>query len=362
MFDYSSRLERARALMADRGIDCLLVSVGADLPYLTGYEAMPLERLTMLVVPSTGDAVLIVPELEAPRVPPGPFEIRPWAEGGDPIRAVSSAARRPAVAGIGDHTWSVFLLELLSVMSDTTFVPASLLTRELRAVKEAAEVEALRFAASAVDRVSERIPSGVRFAGRTERDVARDVTEMTLAEGHDQALFWIVASGPNAASPHHEPGGRVIEDGDVVVVDFGGRYQGYCSDTTRTFVVGGPSPELAEVHALVAASQEAGRNAARAGVTAESVDRAARRVIEHAGYGDRFIHRLGHGIGLEGHEHPYIIEGNTAELVPGNAFSIEPGIYLPGKLGVRIEDIAVIAPDGTLDVLNNADRGLRSVS
>jgi Xaa-Pro aminopeptidase len=362
MFDYAARIERAHALMDDRGMDCLLLSVGADLPYLTGYEAMPLERLTMLVVPAAGDAVLVVPELEAPRVEPGPFEIRPWTEGDDPVRLVSALARRPAVAGIGDHTWSVFLLELLSMMADTTFVPASLLTSELRAVKEPAEVEALRFAAAAVDRVSTRIPSEVRFAGRTEREVAREVVEMTLAEGHDQALFWIVASGPNSASPHHEPGTRVIEEGDAVVIDFGGRYRGYCSDTTRTFVVGPPSSELTEVHAVVAAAQGAGRKTARAGVPAEEVDRAARRVIVEAGYGHRFIHRLGHGIGLEGHEHPYIIEGNSAELVAGNAFSIEPGVYLPERFGVRIEDIAVIGPDGELDVLNNADRSLRSVS
>ncbi len=361
MFDYHQRIRRARGVMDRLGIDCLLVSVGPDLPYLTGYEAMASERLTMLVVGREDEATLVIPELEAPRVAPGPFRIRAWSETDDPTGIVASLAGRPAVAAVGDHMRAVFLLGLLPLLPATTFVPASVLTRVLREVKEPAEVEALRAAAQAVDRIAGSIPSEVRFGGRSEQAVARDIVEMTLGEGHETASFWIVATGPNSASPHHEPGDRVIARGDSVVVDFGGRMSGYCSDITRTFVVGEPSAELSEVHSVVAAAQAAARSHARTGVTAASVDAAAREVITDAGYGAYFVHRLGHGIGLEGHEHPYLVAGNQQILQPGNAFSIEPGIYLPDRFGVRIEDIAVIASDGSLDVLNRSDRSLRTV-
>lgn len=346
--------------MASAGVDCLLVSVGSDLPYLTGYTAMPLERLTMLVLPGGADPTLVVPELEAPRVEPGPFRIVAWSETQDPIRLVVQYARRPAVAAIGDQTWSVFLLDLFSHMTETTFIPASTVMRELRIRKDPAEVEALRSAAHAVDRVLDRIPGEVRFEGRTEAQVARDVIDMTLEEGHDVSTFWIVASGPNSASPHHEPGSRVIQKGDSVVVDFGGKKEGYCSDVTRTFTVGPASQKLAEVHAVVREANRAARAAVQPGTPAQDVDRAARTVIEDAGYGEFFIHRTGHGIGLDGHEHPYLVSGNDEPLEPGMAFSIEPGIYLPGELGVRIEDICVATADG-IDVLNQADRHLIEV-
>jgi Xaa-Pro aminopeptidase len=361
MHDFTGRLRRTMEQMERRGVDTLMVSVGADLPYLTGYEAMPSERLTMFVLTRDHAPTLVIPALEAPRVEAGHFEVIAWKESEDVLSIVAGLANRPTVAAIGDRTWAVFLLGLLPLMPATTFVPASAVTKPLRMVKDGAEVEALRKAAEAVDRVASRIPSEVRFGGRPERDVARDIVEMTLAEGHDTASFWIVAAGPNGASPHHEPGERIIEAGDAVVVDFGGRMDGYCSDTTRTFVVGSPSAELIEVHGIVAAAQSEARSYARAGVTAESVDQVARAVIADAGYGEFFVHRLGHGIGLEGHEHPYLVEGDHHVLEPGNAFSIEPGIYLPGKFGVRIEDIAVIAPDGSLDVLNQSDRALVEV-
>ncbi len=356
-FDHAARIARARELMDRDGVDVLLLSLGADLPYLSGYEAIASERLTMLVVPRKGDAVLVVPRLEAPRVAEGPFELHPWDETEDPVPLVADLSNRPLVAAIGDQTWSVFLLELLSVMTETTFVSASRLTTELRIRKDPAELDALRAAGAAADRVARRIPSEIRFAGRTEREVARDVAALTVEEGHDEALFWIVASGPNAASPHHEPGSRVIERGDPVVIDFGGSKDGYCSDTTRTFVVGEPSDELVRVHAVVAEAQAAGRAAARSGVTAETVDRAARQVIDDAGYGEHFVHRTGHGIGLDVHEHPYLVEGNRRRLEPGMVFSIEPGIYLPGRLGVRIEDICVCTGDGA-EPLNDSPREL----
>lgn len=359
-FDYTTRLERLRGAMAERGVDVVLVSVGADLPYLTGYEAMPLERLTMLVVGHDDDPTLVVPELEAPRVAAGPFRVRPWSETEDPVRIVADLAGSPETVAVGDQTWARFLLALQDRLTAARFLPLSPLSQRLRIRKEPAEIEALGVAAEAVDRVLARLPAEIRFGGRTERDVARDIVDMTLEEGHEVASFWIVASGPNGASPHHEPGERPIERGDVVVVDFGGRRDGYCSDVTRTFVVGEPSPEAVEVHAVVAAAQQAGREVARVGVAAEDVDAAARRVIADAGYGEFFIHRTGHGIGLETHEEPYLVAGNRTPLEPGMVFSIEPGIYLPGRFGVRIEDIVVVTEEG-LQVLNRADRSLVSV-
>ena len=346
--------------MGERGVDVALLSVGSDLPYLTGYTAMPLERLTMLVVPSDGEATLVVPKLEAPRVEPGRFQIHPWSETEDPIAIVTRLAGRPAVAAIGDQTWSVFLVELLSRMTDTTFVPASEVMSELRIIKSADEIASLRAAAEAVDRVLTRIPEEIALAGSTERQVARRITEMVIEEGHQSAEFWIVASGPNAASPHHEPGERVVDRGDSVILDFGGKLDGYCSDVSRTFSVGPPSPKLREVHAVVLEAQAAGRAAARPGEPCEVVDAAARSVIEDAGYAEYFIHRTGHGIGMDAHEHPYLVAGNDRLLEPGMAFSIEPGIYLPGELGVRIEDICV-ATDGVVDTLNQADRSLVEV-
>ncbi len=359
-FDFGARVERARAEMERRGIDCLLLSVGADLPYLIGYEAMALERLTMLVVTPDNPPVLVVPELEAARVEPGPFVIEPWREGTDAIGAVVSAAGRPSVAAVGDRTWAMFLLGMMARMTETTFVSSSAVMADLRIRKEAAELAALRAASAAVDRVAGRLPQ-IQFGGRSERAIARDVVDLTIEEGHDRALFWIVASGENSASPHHEPGSRVVGDGDAVVVDFGGRMSGYCSDTTRTFVVGEPDVDLRVVHSVVLEAQESGRLAAKAGETCEAVDRAARSVIEAAGFGPQFIHRLGHGIGLEEHEPPYLIRGNDRRLEAGMAFSIEPGVYLPERFGVRIEDICVISDEGVCESLNNSDRQLVSV-
>jgi len=205
-----------------------------------------------------------------------------------------------------------------------------------------------------------RIPAEVVFSGRTETEVARQLAAMTLEEGHEAVEFTIVASGPNGASPHHTASDKVIQAGDMVVCDFGGQWDGYFSDSTRTFVVGDPSDQQREVHGVVEAAQRKGRETAGPGVPCQEVDRATRHVIVDAGYGDFFIHRTGHGIGLEVHEHSYLVEGNETPLEPGMAFSIEPGIYLPGEFGVRIEDIAVCMPEG-IEVLNNAERALVSV-
>ncbi|MBA3431513.1 MAG: aminopeptidase P family protein [Actinobacteria bacterium] len=354
-------VQRTRALleqMAQEGVDTVLLSVGADLPYLTGYEAIPLERLSMLVVDATG-CTLLVPELEAPRVEPEEFEIVAWQETTNPLDVVAEMCPPNGSIAIGDQTWSVFLIGLVERLANARFRSATPLLRPLRARKDAEEIRLLAAAAETVDRVSARLPS-LRFQGRRERVVAREITDMMIEEGHDQGQFWIVASGPNSASPHHEPNDRIIEAGDVVVVDFGGRQAGYCSDTTRTFAVGQPTAEQIRVHATVLEAQQQALAACRPGATAESIDDVARRVIAEAGFGEYFIHRTGHGIGLETHEHPYLVEGNDEILEPGMCFSIEPGIYLPGRFGVRIEDIVVMTESGGRP-LNNSDRSLRVV-
>jgi Xaa-Pro aminopeptidase len=360
MFDHSGRIARAKVEMVRNDVDVLLLSTGGDLRYLTGYEAMPLERLTMLVMTATGAPVLVVPELEVPRVGHGPFRVQAWKETTDPLVMVAELAGRPQVAAISDQLWSVFLLGLQKAMPDTRFVSATPITRPLRIRKDPVESEALRTAASAADRVVQRLQE-TRFSGRTEQEMARLVAAMTIEEGHDLATFWIVASGPNGASPHHEPGDRTVERGDLVVVDFGGKVRGYGSDCTRTFSIGQPSDEQIDVHGAVLAAQEAATAAVKPGMTAESIDGVARRIIVEAGYGEYFIHRTGHGIGLDGHEHPYLVAGNSELLEPGMCFSVEPGIYLPGRFGVRLEDIVTVTGDG-VEPLNRADHSLMIVS
>ena len=357
----ADRMARVRGRMDERGVDVLLLSIGADLPWLTGYEALETERLTMLVLPRDGDAALVVPRLEADRVreEPDVFSIVAWDETDDPIAVVVGLAGAPATAAIGDHTWARFLLELQRALPRTTFLKASEVTAPLRSVKDLLEIDALRAAASAVDGIVDEMRARP-FAGRRETDVHRELVQRMLDAGHERANFAIVGSGPNGASPHHEAGTRVIEPGDVVVCDFGGSMRHYCSDITRIFVVGEPSPEVRDTYAVLAGAQEEAVRSARVGTTGEDVDAAARRIISEAGFGDRFIHRTGHGIGVETHEEPYIVAGNSTPLAPGNAFSIEPGIYLPGRFGLRLEDIVVATPDGP-ERLNQAPRDLAVV-
>ena len=338
--------------MAHQGVDLMLLSLGADLPWLTGYEAMPLERLTMLVVPPEGLATLVVPRLEAPRVEEDAevFSIRPWAEGVDPVQMVAELAAAGGGAGevaVSDRTWATFVLALQAAMPTARWRAASRITGALRAVKDGEEIDALAAASAAADRVAAQLLAGeIPLIGRTEREVSQDIGRRLVAEGHQKVNFAIVGSGPNSASPHHEPGGRVIQPGEPVVCDFGGTMDGYCSDTTRTVWTGKPSAEQREMYDVLQEAQGEGVAAACVGVSCEEVDGAARRVIAGAGYGDAFIHRTGHGIGLEEHEDPYIVAGNTVSLVPGHSFSVEPGIYLSGRFGARIEDIVVATADG----------------
>ncbi len=359
--NHEARVEAARELMTRKGIDVMLLSVGSDLPYFTGYVAMPLERLTMLVLPAAGPAVLVVPELEAPRVVeiPGLFELHPWDETEQPVSIVAGLLTGAHRVALGDQTWATFLLQLQERLPSATFVPASPLTAELRMRKDPEEVEMLRRAGAAADRVIDRL-TRTPFSGKTERELSRMISGWLLEEGHEIVDFAIVGSGPNGASPHHEASDRVIEVGDAVVCDFGGSLGGYWSDTTRMFAVGHTPEGFDEPFKVLRRAQAAAVDAVRPGVAAASIDAVARGMIAGAGYGEFFIHRTGHGIGTDVHEHPYIVEGNETVLEPGMTFSIEPGIYLPGRFGMRIEDIVAVTPDG-VERLNTSPRGLVTV-
>jgi Xaa-Pro aminopeptidase len=362
---FRERLDRARNEMDAHGVDLLLVSVGSDLPYLTGYTAMPLERLTMLVVPRDGDATLVVPRLEAPRVVEhgSVFSIRPWDETDDPVALVASLVARPGLVAVGDTMWARFLVELLDHWPSTTshYVRSSVVMSPLRIRKDAAEIAALRAAGQAADRVAAQLQSGqIALAGRTEAEVSADISARLLDEGHDVVNFAIVAAGANAASPHHDASERVIHEGELVLTDFGGTMAGYCSDITRCVFLGEPPTEIAEAYAVLREAQAAGVAAGVVGASCQDVDRAARRVIADAGFGPYFIHRTGHGIGMEAHEDPYMVEGNGTAIAPGHAFSVEPGIYVAGRWGMRLEDIVVATEDGP-EPMNRVDHSLVSL-
>ena len=360
---YLDRLVRVRAAMTEQRIDTLLLSVGHDLPYLTGYTAMPLERLTMLVVPRDGDATMVIPRLEAPRVAeqPGVFDLLPWGETEDPTALVGKLASGSNRVAVGDQMWARFLVELLPHVPGAEYIRAVDVVGALRMTKDQAEIDALAAAGAAVDKIAGELQRGeIELVGRTEAAVSAELSRRIIAEGHDKVNFAIVAAGENAASPHHHAGDRVIEAGEIVLCDFGGTMAGYCSDTTRCVFTGDVAPDVAEAYAVLYEAQAVGVAAGVAGTPCEDVDRATRQVIDDAGYGEYFIHRTGHGIGMEEHEDPYIVEGNTLPLAPGHAFSVEPGIYIPGKWGMRLEDIVVATADGPLS-LNNSDHRLVSV-
>lgn len=360
------RMDRLRRAMVQHRVDVVLVSVGLDMPYLVGYQAMPLERLTMLIVPLEGRATLVIPRLEAPRVQalPAVFDIVSWDETEDPVRITADIVQqhRPLNIAIGDQMWARFLVEMLPMLTDVRYSRAVDVIGSLRMRKDAAEIEALRAAGAAVDRIATQLQSGdIPLIGRSEADVSADISARIIAQGHQVTNFAIVAAGENAASPHHHPGSRVIRADEIVLCDFGGTMNGYCSDITRCVYLGKPSTEIVEAYEVLHAAQQAAVAAARVGTPCEDVDAAARRIIADAGFGEYFIHRTGHGIGLDAHEDPYIVSGNTAILEDGHAFSIEPGIYLPGRWGMRLEDIVVATDDGPF-AMNNADHRLAIIS
>ncbi|MEV7034895.1 aminopeptidase P family protein [Streptomyces sp. NPDC093272] len=348
--DYRSRMARAARTAAEAGLAGLLIAPGPDMVWLTGYTPTAVtERLTLLVLTPGGDPVLVVPTLEAPDAEKADgaavLSLRNWTDGTDPYAVTAELLGKDGRFGVSDNAWAMHLLGLQKARPDTAYASLTDALPMLRAVKDAAELDLLAAAGAAADAAFEEIRT-VAFAGRRESDVGHDLAALLRRFGHEQVDFTIVGSGPNGANPHHEVGDRVIQDGDMVVLDFGGLKDGYGSDTTRTVHVGPPTAEEREVHDIVRAAQEAGFAAVRPGAACQDVDRAARAVITDAGYGEFFIHRTGHGIGVTTHEPPYMIEGEEQPLVPGMCFSVEPGIYLPGRFGVRIEDIVTVTGEG----------------
>ncbi len=363
----TSRLTRARQATRAAGVDALLVTPSPDLRYLLGVTGQTHERLTCLVLPADGDPALVVPALERPGLDGTPalrlgLEIAEWSDGADPYALVADLLRRPgqppARAAVGDSMPAAHVLRLRAALPDCEQELASTVLRQLRMRKDAAEITALAAAGQAIDRVHARMGEWLRV-GRTEAQVGADVAAAIVAEGHTAAAFVIIGSGPHGASPHHDVSDRVVQPGDVVVVDIGGPTpDGYFSDCTRTYSLGEPADaDVAECYAVLQAAQDAAVVAVAPGMTAHQVDAAARVPIINAGLGERFIHRTGHGIGLEVHEEPYIVAGNDLVLESGMAFSVEPGIYLPGRWGARIEDIVVVTDNGA-DRLNHRPREL----
>ncbi|MGW5441248.1 M24 family metallopeptidase [Nocardia asteroides] len=359
---YGERLERAVELMRAAHLDALLITPGPDLRYLIGSAAESFERLTCLVIPADGATPsVVIPKLELASLDGSAagelgLQILDWVDGVDPYQLVRSTLHAGSRIAVAD---AMPALHLIPLAESTSGLPASAtpVLRQARMIKGEAEIEALRRAGAAIDRVHARMGEFLRV-GRTEAEVGADIAAAIVEEGHTEAAFVIVGSGPHGADPHHGVSDRVIESGDVVVIDIGGPVEpGYYSDSTRTYVLGTPGKQVAERMALLEAAQAAAVAAVRPGVTAESIDAAARTVLAEAGLGDAFVHRTGHGIGLSVHEEPYIVAGNDLVLEPGMAFSIEPGIYFRGKWGARIEDIVVVTADGA-ESMNNRPHGL----
>jgi Xaa-Pro aminopeptidase len=363
--DFAHRMTQAVEAATAGGFAGILVTPGPDLVYLTGYAPTAItERLTILILALGEPHTLIVPKLERPdaeKATGAPaLAFIDWLDGSDPYQASAGLLKPHGRYAISDGAWAMHLLGLQRALPGTTYVSLTDGLPMLRAVKDQHELDRLAAAGAGADAAYQEIV-GVQFAGRKETDVAADLAALLRKHGHSQVDFTVVGSGPNGANPHHEAGDRTIVEGDAVVLDFGGLRDGYGSDTTRTVSVGEPSDEVREVHEIVRQAQQAAFEAVRPGVTCQEIDRVARRVITDAGYGEYFIHRVGHGIGLTTHEPPYMVEGESRELVPGMCFSIEPGIYLPGRFGVRIEDIVTVTETGGRR-LNNTSHALRVVS
>jgi Xaa-Pro aminopeptidase len=357
-------MRRVVSAGAEKGLAGVIVTPGPDLVWLTGYQPTAItERLTMLVLSTENEPKLLVPILERPDAEAaagaGSVSLIDWEDGSDPYEVAIQLLRSDGEFGISDAAWAMHLLGLQRALPGSRYRSLTESLPMMRAVKDSNELMRLAAAGEAADSAYGEIVQR-RFAGRRETEVAADLADLLREFGHEQVDFTVVGSGPNGANPHHEAGDRAIEPGDAVVLDFGGLRFGYGSDTTRTVCVGEPTSQIREVHEVVRRAQQAGVDAVRPGVSCQEIDRAARKIISDAGYGEQFIHRTGHGIGVTTHEPPYMVEGEEQPLVPGMCFSVEPGIYLAGKFGVRIEDIVTVTSEGGKR-LNNTDHGLRAV-
>jgi Xaa-Pro aminopeptidase len=357
---YADRLRRAQAEMARQGIDLLVVGASADLLYLIGYAGHESERMSVLVLPRDGTPHYVVPGLEAPLLHDQRdlLEIVPWEETEDPAAKVAAVAGAAALGTIaaGDELWSVFTLRLQHAMPRARWAEGGQLLRPLRMIKDEREIALLAEAARRTDETWEEFLT-FSITGLTEWQVRDHLLALLAARGL-QPVFCNVGSGPNGASPHQTASDRVIGPGDAVVCDWGGTLESYNSDVTRTAHVGEPSPEFVSAYEAVLAANQAAFEAVWPGVPCQEIDRAARSVLTQAGFGDAFIHRTGHGLGLSLHEEPYLVEGNTLPLAAGMVFSDEPGVYFPGQFGIRIEDTVVCTADGGRR-LNEATRALR---
>ena len=353
---YARRLAAAATGAGEAGLAGLVVTPGYDLRYLTGSRAQTFERLTALVIPASGRPTVVVPRLELAALRESAvgelgLDVSDWVDGEDPYGLVADSLGGHARAAVADSMPALHLLPLAQRLGTVPVLATEVLAR-LRMVKDAAEIKALRTAGAAIDRVHAKVPGFLR-PGRTESQVAADIAEAIVAEGHSEPAFIIVGSGPNGADPHHECSDRELRAGDIVVVDIGGPVEpGYNSDCTRTYSLGDPAAEVAEQYAVLQRAQAAAVAAVGPGVSAQDVDAAARDVLAAAGLGEYFVHRTGHGIGLSVHEEPYIVAGNDLPLAEGMAFSVEPGIYFPGKWGARVEDIVIVTADGASPVNN----------
>ena len=355
-----------RRRAAGAGANAILLAGGSDLAYLTGYEAMPLERITAfvgLVGETDRPPWLIVPSFEIPRVRSRPdvYTILGWEDTSDPVEVIARCLPETGTVLVSDDLWATHVISLGHRAPRLSLVTLGDGLEGLRSIKAPDELEAIAAAGALADEVARQLQDGaIPLVGRSESAVASDIAARLLAAGHDSVEFVIVASGPNSASPHHHPGERVIGPGEMVLCDFGGKSGGYCSDTTRCVWTGRPPDEVRTAYDALRTAQERAVRTVRPGNRLCDVDRAARDALRAAGYGDYFIHRTGHGIGTEVHEHPYVTEHNTAPIRTGHAFSVEPGIYLPGRWGMRIEDIVVVTSGGGRRC-NNTSRRLAEV-
>lgn len=351
-------IDRVTSSLEPAGVSALIITPGADLAYLAGYDAKPLERLTCLVVPIGAQPFLLAPELEANEAAHSAFAreggaVVTWSETEDPFAIVRDAIEPlpQGLIAVDDHMWAQRVLRIQQLLPGRTVIAAGPILSAMRQVKTAAEIDALAEAAEAIDRVHAQVPTILR-PGISERTAGETIAQAILDAGHVTVDFVIVASGPNGANPHHEVSDRIMEPGDPVVVDIGGSMpSGYRSDCTRTYVLGEPDPAYQQAYDCLLQAQQQASEFVQPGRTFESIDATARSIMhDHTFEGtplaDYFIHRIGHGIGLESHEEPYLVSGNSETVESGMTFSIEPGFYISGKYGARIEDIVVCTPGG----------------
>ena len=360
MSKYSQRLTRLQSEIRSQGVEAIFISPGPDLRYFTGYDAVPLERLTALVVQADKDPFVVSPYLEKSAAIASPIgemglEILTWQETDSPYVKLQKAIGNVTNYAVDGRMWAEKLINFQTVFTEASSISGTEVISSLRMIKDADEIESLRAAGKAIDFVHEQVPNFLK-AGRSEREIGADIANAILEAGHKTVDFVIVGSGPNSASPHHEVSDRIVQNNEMIVVDLGGTMpDGYCSDSTRTYAIGQMSDEYLHRFEILHTAQQLATASVKPGVTCESIDAVARNYMNEHGIGDLFIHRIGHGIGLETHEHPYMVSGNTNVVKEGYAFSIEPGFYEDGKSGARIEDIVVCGSDGAI-VLNTRPR------